>query len=90
MATLRGAKNRERVMPELKYKPGSLLQEYSYDSRRDQYDLLGLYLVLSIDHFDANVISLYDKDGYYKPLTKIDISHEDLHKKGKMFKWVIK
>ena len=77
------------MIPKLKYKPGNLLQEFSYDSQRKRYTLLGLYLILDMDHFDAHVISLYDKDGYYKPFTKIDISHEDLHKKGKMFKWEI-
>lgn len=77
------------MIPKLKYKPGNLLQEFSYDAQRKRYTLLGLYLILDMDHFDANVISLFDKDGYYKPLTKIDISHEDLHKKGKFFQWKI-
>jgi|TARA_R100000081_G_scaffold50468_1_gene24280 hypothetical protein len=77
------------MMPKLKYGPGDLLREYSYDTMRKRHDLLGLYLIVSIDEFDANVISIYDKDGYYKPLSRIDISHEDLHKKGKFFKWVI-
>ena len=73
----------------LKYKPGNLLHEFSYDSRRRKYDLLGLYFIVSVDQFDANVVSLYDRDGYYKPLSRIDISHDDLHKKGKLFKWGI-
>ena len=73
----------------LKYKPGNLLHEFSYDSYRDRYDLMGLYFIVSMDAFDANVISLYDKDGYYKPLSRIDISHEDLHKETKLFKWAI-
>lgn len=77
------------MTPKLKYKPGNLLHEFSYDSRRDRYDLLGLYFIVSVDAFDANVVSLYDKDGYYKPLSRIEIPHEDLHKEQKMFKWGI-
>ena len=77
------------MTPTLKYKPGNLLHEFSYDSYRDKYELMGLYIIVSIDGFDAKVVSLYDKDGYYKPLSRIDISHEDLHKKSKLFKWAI-
>lgn len=77
------------MTPKLKYKPGNLLHEFSYDSRRERYDLMGLYLIVSIDAFDANVVALYDKDGYYKPLSRIDISHADLHKAGKLFRWEI-
>ena len=77
------------MTPKLKYTPGNLLHEFSYDSHKRRYNLLGLYFIVSIDAFDATVVSLYDRDGYYKPLSRIDISHEDLHKEGKLFKWGI-
>ena len=76
-------------MMTLKYRPGNLLQELAYDSYRKRYDLMGLYFIISLDEFDAHVISLYDKDGYYQPMSKIEISHEDLYKNGKLFKWKI-
>ncbi len=76
-------------MIKLRYKPGNLLQELSYDSYRRRYYLMGLYFIVSLDEFDAHVVSLYDKDGYYKPMSRIEISHDDLHKKGKLFKWKI-
>lgn len=77
------------MTPKLKYKPGNLLHEFIYDSQKKRLTLLGLYFVVSLDEFDAHVISLYDKDGYYSPMSRIEISHEDLHKKGRLFKWGI-
>lgn len=77
------------MMPKLKYGPGSLLKEYSYNARIKKYEWHGLFLIVRMDEFDAHTIALYDSDDCYKPLSKISISHEDLHRKGKMFKWEI-
>ena len=77
------------MIPDLKYKPGNLLQEFIYNTKRRKYELIGLYFILDIDHFDAMVVSFYDRDGYYTPFTKTEISHNELHRKGKGFKWEI-
>ena len=77
------------MMPKLKYSPGSLLKEYSYNTRSEKYELHGIFFITGMDEFDAHTVSFYDSDECYKPLSKVSISHGDLHRKGKMFKWVI-
>lgn len=73
----------------LKYKPGNLLQEYSYSCAKEEYELQGLFFVTKVDYFEAHVVSIYDKDGCYLPMSRLEISHEDLHKDSRFFKWVI-
>jgi hypothetical protein len=76
-------------MLRLKYKPGNLLQEYSYSTKRKEYELQGLFLITMMDEFVVYVVSMYDKDECYNPSSRFEISHDDLHKNSRFFKWVI-
>jgi hypothetical protein len=76
-------------MLKLSYKPGNLLQEYSYSPKRKEYKLEGLFLITKMDEFGVSVVSMYDKDGCYNPSSRFEISHDDLHKNSRFFKWVI-
>ena len=73
----------------LKYKPGNLLREYSYSCAKEEFELQGLFLITKVDSFDAHVISIYDKDECYLPMSRLEIPHDDLHKDSRFFKWVI-
>lgn len=76
-------------MTTLKYKPGNLLREYSVSPLSKKLNLLGLYFIVKVDEFDAHVISWYDRNECYTPMTKLEICHTDLHKEWKTFKWEI-
>jgi len=76
-------------MNKLKYKAGNLLREYSVAPLSDKKHLIGLYFIIEVDEFDAHVISWFDRNRCYTPMTRLEICHTDLHKEWRTFKWEI-
>ena len=76
-------------MKKLKYYPGCLLHEYCIGRNNKVPILQGVFLIIGMDPFDVTTVSVYDKDGYYKPPSTMVISREYLHNRRKSFQWVI-
>lgn len=72
----------------LKYGPGNLLREYSIQKGTNRR-LEGVFFIIDIDDFDAQVICFYDRDGYYRLMSPLGIPHKDLHKNSRFFSWEI-
>ena len=72
----------------MRYEPGDLLKEYTVNPVSKSKTLVGSFLVISITEIGAHTVTLYDRDGFWKPPARTFFPHTDIRNRNS-WKWEI-